>query len=473
MTEQSTVVEEEKQQQVDEEGTMEVRNLSYICSTYVEMASPIKPQSTIDDEIELFFAIVNGPGNETYVYPKDRKVKGDEIATEVKKQGNLLFIEKEYEQAIGYYTIATRYAVSHGVIGDSIGHRSACFEKLGNNVAAYHDCKAALLFGFGNDNEVKRVKLEERKNVCEERLGKEALEKVEANREFVDTYEGKELFDETLIEVKYTEEKGQHVVAKVDIPKGTLIIEERAEFYSSLAYGQSFAGYCLCCLVKAKHPGGFIPCEYCPVGMYCSERCRQNHQVPHSLECGYMTLLQSFPDAGMLLQAVVKDTTYLTREKEPRATKFPCTSGHKYQQSYCDVDLIMTWKDGSSSEESTNVQARRHIALCYHILSFLNKCLGYELEISKRTIKRTLELFMINTLNQLGVGDGVIRLFPNVSLINHAKKRNTLYLSGGHWLKVHTTEDLAPGDEITTNYSVEENDDKRRNELKEKYGFDE
>lgn len=148
-----------------------------------------------------------------------------------------------------------------------------------------------------------------------------------------------------------------------------------------------------------------------------------------------MSLLQSFPDAGMLLQAVVKDTTYLTRDKEPRATKFPITSGHKYQQSFCDVDLIMTWKDGQSSDECTNVQARRHIALCYHILSFLNQCLGYELEISKRTIKRTLELFMINTLNQLGVGDGVIRLFPNVSLINHAKKRNTLYLSGGHWLK--------------------------------------
>ena len=115
--------------------------------------------------------------------------------------------------------------------GDSIGHRSACYEKLGNNVAAYHDCNAALLFGFGNDNEVKRVKLEERRNACMERLGKEALEKIDANREFVDTYEGKELFDEELIEVKYTEEKGHHVVAKVDIPKGTLIIEERAEFY--------------------------------------------------------------------------------------------------------------------------------------------------------------------------------------------------------------------------------------------------
>ena len=42
---------------------------------------------------------------------------------------------------------------------------------------------------------------------------------------------------------------------------------------------------------------------------------------------------------------------------------------------------------------------------------------------------------MTNTQNQLGVGDGVIRLFPNVSLINHACKRNTIYLSGGHWLK--------------------------------------
>ena len=148
-----------------------------------------------------------------------------------------------------------------------------------------------------------------------------------------------------------------------------------------------------------------------------------------------MSLLQSFPDAGMLLQAIAKDPTYLTREPSPRASSFPIKEGHKYQSSYCDVELIMSWADGPSNPEKTNVQARRHIALCYHILSFMNMCLGYELEISKTTIKRALELFMINTLNQLGVGDGVIRLYPNVSLINHSCKRNTLYLSGGHWLK--------------------------------------
>ena len=104
----------------EEEGVMMVRNLSYICSTYVEMSSPIKPQETVDDEIELFFAIIEGPGKENYQYPKDRKVKGDEIALEIKKQGNLLFVQKEYEQAVGYYTIASRYAQTHTIIGKLI-----------------------------------------------------------------------------------------------------------------------------------------------------------------------------------------------------------------------------------------------------------------------------------------------------------------------------------------------------------------
>ena len=53
----------------EEEGCMEVRNLSYICSTYADMASPIKPADTVKDEIEIFLAITNGPGKENYVYP--------------------------------------------------------------------------------------------------------------------------------------------------------------------------------------------------------------------------------------------------------------------------------------------------------------------------------------------------------------------------------------------------------------------
>ena len=101
-------------------------------------------------------------------------------------------------------------------------------------------------------------------------MGQEGLEKIAQNRAAVDEYEGKEIFDSDWIKVNYTREKGHHVVAKKTIPAGTQIIEEKAEFYSSLKYENAFPGYCLNCLVKAKYPGGFIPCPYCPVAMYCS-----------------------------------------------------------------------------------------------------------------------------------------------------------------------------------------------------------
>ena len=123
---------------------------------------------------------------------------------------------------------------------------------------------------LGLDNESKQKKVEARISKCEANLGSEGLEKIAQNRSAVDDYEGKEIFDSEWIKVNYTKEKGHHVVANKTIPAGTQIIEEKSEFYSSLKYENAFPGYCLRCLVKAKYPGGFIPCQYCPVAMYCS-----------------------------------------------------------------------------------------------------------------------------------------------------------------------------------------------------------
>ena len=186
------------------------------------------------------------------------------------------------------------------------------------------------------------------------------------------------------------------------------------------------------------------------------EKCREAHAIDHSIECGYMNLLQSFDEAGMLIQAIIKDTSYLELESRPERSKTLPVEKNKYQQSFCNVNFILDWTDSQKrqvlencpdfglgsdifkikkSESKTHVQCRRYIALCYHVISFLNDCKGYSLPINSNSLLRCLELLMANTQNQLGVGDGVIRLFPNVSLINHACKRNTIYLSGGHWLK--------------------------------------
>merc|ERR1711970_116579 len=139
--------------------------------------------------------------------------------------------------------------------------------------------------------------MKNRKLKAEMNLGDEGLEKVKKNRKFVESYEGIEMFDTELIEVRHDIEKGYHVVAKTDIPKGTMIIEEKAQFYAPLKYESHFPGYCLNCLVIAKEPGGFIPCRCCPVAMYCSKKCLELHSIDHSLECGWMNLIESFPEA--------------------------------------------------------------------------------------------------------------------------------------------------------------------------------
>ena len=95
---------------------------------------------------------------------------------------------------------------------------------------------------LGSDHEPKMDKMMNRRNECEKNLGEEGIQKVRANREFVETYKGIELFNKELIEVKYSDQKGFHVVAKTDISKGTLIMEEKAEYYAPLKYDTHFPG---------------------------------------------------------------------------------------------------------------------------------------------------------------------------------------------------------------------------------------
>ena len=75
-------------------------------------------------------------------------VKSGSLVETIKK-ANYLFVDKKYEEAIGYYTVASRFGQSTQIVADSIANRSACFESLKNNVAALLDCKAALSYGFG------------------------------------------------------------------------------------------------------------------------------------------------------------------------------------------------------------------------------------------------------------------------------------------------------------------------------------
>ena len=58
-----------------------------------------------------------------------------------------------------------------------------------------------------------------------------------------------------------------------------------------------------------------------------------------------MNLIQSFDEAGMLIQAIIKDTSYLELESRPERSKTFPVQKNKYQQSFCNVDFILDWTD--------------------------------------------------------------------------------------------------------------------------------
>ena len=64
-----------------------------------------------------------------------------------------------------------------------------------------------------------------------------------------------------------------------------------------------------------------------------------------------MNLIQSFDEAGMLIQAIIKDTSYLELESRPeRSNTFPVQK-NKYQQSFCNVDFILDWTDSQKRKD--------------------------------------------------------------------------------------------------------------------------
>ena len=81
------------------------------------------------------------------------------------------------------------------------------------------------------------------------------------------------------------------------------------------------------------------------------EKCREAHAVEHSIECGYMNLIQSFDEAGMLIQAIIKDTSYLELESRPERSKTFPVQQNKYQQSFCNVDFILDWTDSQKRKD--------------------------------------------------------------------------------------------------------------------------
>ncbi|KAJ2758599.1 hypothetical protein IWQ57_006784, partial [Coemansia nantahalensis] len=99
--------------------------------------------------------------------------------------------------------------------------------------------------------------------------------------------------------------KGRHAVAARDLAAGTLVAVEKP--VAAIVRNQSFVGLCHHCFgavpmktqtrPKVDKDGNAVAgqaeritvpaaaCEKCKMAAYCSDKCRANHAVEHSVQC--------------------------------------------------------------------------------------------------------------------------------------------------------------------------------------------
>ncbi|XP_043505695.1 SET and MYND domain-containing protein 4-like [Polistes fuscatus] len=97
------------------------------------------------------------------------------------------------------------------------------------------------------------------------------------------------------VSVVYNSSKYErHIVAARDIEPGELIAVEKG--YSHIVDTSRVYSHCTncsdCCLA-------LIPCDYCYIAMYCSDKCRDEHwQQYHEIECRVFSILYEMSDVG-------------------------------------------------------------------------------------------------------------------------------------------------------------------------------
>ncbi|XP_014601052.1 PREDICTED: SET and MYND domain-containing protein 4-like [Polistes canadensis] len=96
------------------------------------------------------------------------------------------------------------------------------------------------------------------------------------------------------VSVVYNSEYGRHIVAARDIKPGELIAVEKGYSYilDPIRCYSHCANCTECCLA-------LIPCDYCYIAMYCSEKCRTEHwEQFHEIECRVFSILYEISDNG-------------------------------------------------------------------------------------------------------------------------------------------------------------------------------
>lgn len=192
--------------------------------------------------------------------------KNDDMSLLKRKEGNVVFLQKDWIKAIEKYNECLRFAPQHSLnISLAYGNRSACFHHLRMYENCLKDIELAKKYQYPTNL---MPKLDNRQIDCLKRITNgEERQKWKPKLDF-ETDE-KFPYMANVVDIAHDIDD-QSAVAKQDIDIGKTIVVDEPFFAHAI---QKLGTKCTICL---KINESLQPCTHCTDAMFCSDECRDS-----------------------------------------------------------------------------------------------------------------------------------------------------------------------------------------------------
>lgn len=377
--------------------------------------------------------------------------KSNRESTELRMRGNELFATKHWSRAMFWYTQSLCFAeVGTENVALAYANRSACFFNLKMYDEAMVDIELAKKENLPDSL---LPKLEKRMQECFELLG--TVEREQEHQQKLD-YEANQNFPclADIVEIKYNQELGRHLIAKCDIPFGKNILMEEH-------YALNRMDECSKCYTCFCANSNFIACEHCVRVVFCSRECQDQNQA-HEFECGTYFGFMCYPDDPQLQRGTVR-------------TKLIIQTILIAISTFSDVERLMQFVENTLREDPEQLPTSSHDQISkYHFFFKLKKRMVVPLDDVKKLYNFMISLPKIRALfnceekqrflknlvahhtfivDTNSIGDDKSSSVINVfSLFNHSCEPNIIEQTFGKVEGCMTCKPVKKGEQLCINY---------------------
>ncbi|XP_023723064.1 SET and MYND domain-containing protein 4 isoform X3 [Cryptotermes secundus] len=286
------------------------------------------------------------------------------------------------------------------------------------------------------------------------------------------------------LDLRYSQEKGRHVVANRGVQMGDILFVERP--YAFVVLPDQYRAHCHnCCSLYMSA----VPCEECTLARYCSEACRQESwDQYHQWEChGGLELLNSIGIAHLGFRVVLKagplrklqgihtklqesvsqsKDTYRDKQDNyryvyqlmPHLEDMQHEDLFQYTMTACMLALYLTYCTHYFTEEANplppdELLQNRKSTVCFvgglilrHIAQLV--CNGHAITKLDKTFPEN-ENREVLTEHQVRIATAI---YPSASMMNHSCDPNIINSFYNQYLIVRACRDIPRGGEVFNCY---------------------